>query len=1141
MSPGNEHDDDTPDRSRGGASNNRGAASDQARNAPSVPPRDGTDAPLGRGPNAAGTDGAPAPSTSGSSGRAPAGTPSPSTDRTPDENPGTGEKPAPDASRTPDRAPDETPGAGGASGRTPDRAPAPDRAPSAPGGDGTDQPDVRRKAPDMSRPRSSRPDQPSGSGDRPSGSGNRPSGSGGRSSAHDAPSPSGRTPRAVAPWVRTRLRTAPRAAAALALLVLVTTYLAAALPRAVDRYETEGLRHGIASAAPRDSVLELTSPLPVATPSQYAEVLSPDALRKRSDELRALLPDPIRTDPAQTAHGVRTVARLEGLDPWLPRPDGISPQFVLSSPSGLDRHATLRQGRPAAGGPLRPEAVVTAKTAEALRLKPGAVVHVPSRNGERVAVTVTGIVEPHGPDAPYWAVEPLLRAPVLAPLVDEEVKYFWQAALLLSPDSAASLLATAGEPEVFFRYAPTADHLTARDTDRLSATLHSIGGGPDLVKLTRAVGGNVTVTTGLDEIVDAYRSMRDAIDPVVAVAVFGIGAVAAVVLAMTGGLFVAHRDAELALLRSRGASLTGIGLRLLGETSAVAVPAAALALGLAVATVRPPGGGSGAAGAAGGPGAPEAAGAADGAGAVGVLGGIPLGPSLLAASAVALVAMLVLPLRAVVLHRRPRLHGGRDDLLTARPSRRRTVLELTLLVLAVGAVVSLRLRGTGDSGDHLVSAAPVLVGLIAAMVLVRIYPLPLRWLGRPARRLRGAVGPLALARAGRSSSTGMLPLLALVLALTTAAFGGSVLAGVADARDRAALLSTGGDARIDGSVEWTPLPAGLTETVRGTAGVRDLAAVQIEYGVALPSHEGTIARPMSAPLVGVEPASYTRLAERTGFGPFPAELLASTGKGGEAATADTGRVLPAIASPSVAERLGREPLEVVAAAGTFRVKVVGVRAATPAVRGEDFLLVNGADLTRRAATALLVTGPVDGTALRSAVTARTDAFRVTLRSEERAGYVDSPLQTGAERIYLGAIGAGAGYAVVAVLLSLAQNAPERGALLARLRTMGLTRRQGRRLLGLEALPQAVLAALGGVLVGWAAVPLLAPGVDLYRLALATAPGLARIDGAPLRADPWSLLVPALAVVLLTALAAAGQAWWAGRRGSIKELRAGDAR
>ncbi|MFF7848493.1 FtsX-like permease family protein [Streptomyces sp. NPDC007910] len=1017
----------------------------------------------------------------------------------------------PDHDGTPD--PHETPPGLPDNGGTP----GPDRTPAAPDEDAPDKPDARRKAPDMPRSRSSRPDQPSGSGRSSAGHGEQA-----RTGRTDAvPVPSGRTPRTVAPWVRTRLRTAPGAAASLALLVLVTAYLAAALPRAVDRYETEGLRHDIASAAPRDSVLEVTAPLAIGTPAQYKEVLAPAALRKRSEVLRALLPAPIRTDPAQSVHGVRTVSRVEGLDPWLPRPDGLSPEFVLSSPSDLTRHATLRQGRLAGGSSLRPEAVVTTKTAASLRLKPGAVVHVPSRSGgERTAVTVTGIVEPRGPETAYWAVEPLLGTPALAPVVEDEVKYYWQAALLLSPASAASVVGTAGEQEAFFRFVPTSGHLTGRDTDRLSAALASAGGGPDLVELRRAMGGTGALTTGLDEIVDAYRSTRDAIGPVVAVAVFGIGAITAVVLAMTGGLFAARRDAELALLRSRGASLPGIGLRLLGETSAVAVPAAALALGLAVVTVRPPG---------------------DGPGGPGPLDGIPLAPSLLAASAVALVAMLVLPLRAVALHRRPRLHGGRDDLLTARPSRRRTVLELTLLVLAVGAVASLRLRGAGDSGDHLVSAAPVLIGLIAATVLVRVYPLPLRWLGRPALRLRGVVGPLALARAGRASSTGTLPLLALVLALTTAAFGGSVLAGVADARDRAALLATGADARIDGSVEWTPLPAGLDRAVRGTAGVRDLAPVQIEYGVELPSHEGTSARAMSAPLVGVDPASYARLAKRTGFGAFPAELLAPTGKGGEGAVADTGRVLPAIASPSVAERLGREPLEVVAAAGTFRVEVVGVRSATPALPGEDFLLVNGADLTRRAATALLVTGPVDGAALRKTVKERSNAFTVTLRSEERATYVDSPLQSGAERIYLGAIGAGAGYAVVAVLLSLAQSAPERNALLARLRTMGLTRKQGRRLLGLEALPQAVLAALGGALAGWATVPLLAPGVDLFRLALATAPGLARLDGAPLRADPWSLLVPALAVVLLTALAAAGQAWWAGRRGSIKELRAGDAR
>ncbi|MFE5944231.1 FtsX-like permease family protein [Streptomyces sp. NPDC056480] len=927
--------------------------------------------------------------------------------------------------------------------------------------------------------------------------------------------------RAVAPWVRTRLRTAPWAAASLAALVLVTAYLAAALPRAVDAYETEGLRHDVRTTAPRNSVLELTAEPPgleLDLPVREAG-LAPAVLRKQRDEARALLPEPLRTDPEQTVHGLRTVKRVDGLDPWLPRPDGISPQFVLSSPSDLTEHTTLRAGRLPAGTARAPEAAVTVKTAEALRLKPGSVVHVPGRvSAEPIALTITGIVEPRGPEGPYWAVEPLLRTPALAPLVGEEIKYYWQGALLLSPTSAPAMLSTTGEPEVFFRYMPTVGHLTGRDTDRLGAALDSAAGGPDLVKLREVVGPTGALITELDSIVDAYGSMREAINPVVAVAVFGIGAVAAVVLAMTGGLFVARRDSELALIRSRGASLTGIGLRLLGETSAVAVPAAALALGLAVVTVRGPDGGSG-----------------------GPFGGIPLLPSVLATAAVALVAMLVLPLRAVVVHRRPRLHGGRDDLLSARPSRRRTVFELTVLVLAVGAVASLRLRGTADSGDHLVSAAPVLVGLIAAMVLVRIYPLPLRWAARPARRLRGAVGPLALARAGRTSSAGTLPLLALVLALTTAAFGGSVLAGVADARDRAALLATGADARIDGSVEWTPVPADLTEAVRGTAGVRDVAPLQIEYGVSLPSPGNTSAQPMSSALVGVEPGSYTRLTQRTGFGAFPAALLASTGKGGKEAAADTERVLPAIASPSVARRLGGTPQEIVSAAGVFRVRIVAVRPNTPALQGADFLLVNAADLTHRTNTALLVTGPEDGAALRAVVKAKSDALLVSMRTEERAGYVDSPLQSGAERMYLGAIGAGAGFAVVAVLLSLMQSAPERTTLLARLRTMGLTRRQGRRLLGLEALPQAILAAVGGTLVGWATVPLLAPGIDLFRLALATTPGFAPLDSAPLRADPWSLVVPAVAVVLITAVAAAGQAWWAGRKGSIKELRAGDAR
>lgn len=927
------------------------------------------------------------------------------------------------------------------------------------------------------------------------------------------PAPAEKGPsRAVAPWVRTRLRAAPGAAAGLALLVFVTALLAAALPRVIDAYETEGLRHAIRTAPAHRSQLEITYPL-----TQDA-VVEPATLRREQEELRGLLPAPLRTDPEQSVHGVRTADPLTGLDPWLPQPDHAPVTFTLASPSDPAAHAVLRQGRMAKGDPAHPEALATTMTAEVLGIKPGSVVHVPGTAGEPVALTVTGIVEPRDPERPYWVIEPLLSTPMMGLTVEPEPRRYWRAGLLIAPESGSALVSTTVSTEVFWRFPVLSGHLAARDAGPLAAAVDSTRSGPTMVGIREIAGDNGLVTTGLDEISAEYAAARDAISPVVAVAVFGIGAVAVVVVAMTGGLFLSRRDGELTLLRARGASLPGIGLRLLGETAAVTAPAALLGLVTAIALVRGP----------------------DTPGSPALTGSAPLLPSVLATALVALVAALVLPARAVLRHRGLRLHGAREDMVDAKPSRRRIVVELTVLVLAAGAIASLRLRGTSDSGDHLVSAAPVLVGVIAAFVLVRLQPLPLRWLARPARRMRGAVGPLAIARAGRASSTGVLPLLALVLALTTAAFGGSVLAGVSEARDRAAVLAIGADARIEGTTENVPVTPEVMEAVRGAKGVREAQPVQVEYGLELPSPVATD-RGMSSALVAVDPAAYARLAGRTDNGAFPAGLLASTGKGGPEAVGDTDRVLPALASPDVAARLGERPMLLIAAAGSFHVKVVAVRDSTPAVRGENFLVVNAADVTNRRTTVVLATGTPDGPALRAAVAGKSKDLAVALRGETRGSYVDSPLQSGAEGLYAAAIGAGAAYAVVAVLLSLTRSGPERATLLARLRTMGLTRAQGRRLLGLEALPPAVFAALGGALAGWATVPLLAPGVDLHRLALAMADGGAALGGTGLRADPWSLVLPAVAVVLLTAAAAGVQAWWTGRRSSVKELRAGDAR
>ncbi|WP_030721302.1 membrane protein [Streptomyces griseus] len=948
---------------------------------------------------------------------------------------------------------------------------------------------------------------------------------------------------ASAPWIRTRLRTAPGAAVALAVLVLVTAFLAAAFPRAVDAYETKGLRHDIRLADAGRSAVEVSRPQPgLELPREQREagVRTPE-LRRIGGALGKALPDPLRADMSSVAFGVRTLKPVLATEPWLPRPDTVPPQLSYTAQTGLKEHARLVKG----AWPTTPDAVtagsravrgaVTEETAAALNMKVGSTLRLPTAVGGPLTVTITGIVAPRDPGGSYWSADPLVRTPSLIPdPASPFPQNYWTGTVLLAEDAGPALLATATEPSLFWRFPPDASALTGPDGARLTAVVNSLESGPGLLKVRAIAGDTAEVLTGLGHIVQANARMRDAISPVIAVAALGIGSVAAVVLVMTGALIAARRKAELALMRSRGGSLRGIGGRLLAETAVTVVPVSALGLLLAVLAV----------------------------------GEGRWWPAALAATGVGLLVCVALPLRTTLQHIRPTLHGAREDIVSARPSRRRTVAELTLLVLAVGAVTALRRRGTSGGGtDLLVSGAPVLLALIAALVLVRLYPLPLRLAARPVARLRGAIGFLSLARAGRSSAGGALPLLALLLALATAAFGGSVIAGIGDARDDAALTTVGADARVSGKSERATLPDELVRTVRGLDGVRNAAPLRVEFGVTMPETAaggggagsgpddsgtdtgadsgggGDAAGARATTMVGVDPASYTRLARTTGLPDFPSGLLKATGASAplpEGAKSGPERVLPVIASPAVAARLGKEQHAVDTLSGNFKVQVVGTVERVASLASTNFLIVNSASLEQRVPTTLLLTGAPDPGKLRAAADGNGEEFVVQLRSEERARYVNTPMQAGAERIYLAAVAAGAGYALLAVLLSLLQTAPERKTLLARLRTMGLTTGQGRRLLAFEATPQALLAAGGGLLTGWATIVLLSPGIDLVPLALA---GVAGSDTSPvtLRADLWSLALPAAGVVALAAAVAGVQAWWASRRGSITELRAGDSR
>ncbi|GGQ09490.1 membrane protein [Streptomyces pseudogriseolus] len=913
--------------------------------------------------------------------------------------------------------------------------------------------------------------------------------------------PSGRpgtaASRVTVPWVHTRLRTAPGAAAALALLVAVTAFLAAALPPALDRYDERGMRRALEAAGPtRTTVQFQTSDADVyLSDGPWEERLTREAVEGPYAKLLALPGRALPLDREQSSAGVRTTRSLKTPDAYLSQPDGLPPVFHLVAQGGVAGHSRLAAGRlpKAPGDPGRAvsalEAAVTAETAEALNIRVGSVVHFPRAEGDPLAVRVTGVVVPREPDGAYWSALPGLDRPNLMVTQGPVPSQYWSGTLLLAPDAGPALLSVPGAPARYWTLAPDLPALQGRDLERLTSAVASLEGGPLLERATTAVSPHLDVTTDLDAVLGEYDGLWSAVGPLVAVAAFGTGTVAALVLCMAGGLAAERRRAELTLLRARGASLRGLAGRLLAETAVVAVPAAALGLlaaRLAVGTGRPV-------------------------------------QSAVAAGAVALIALAALPLRAVAVHRAVGVHTSREDVVRARPSRRRLVTEVTLLVVAAGAVVTLRTRGTsaeGDpTGDELVSLAPVLVAVIAALLLVRLYPLPLRGLARPARRMRGVVGPLSLARAGRAGGSTVLPLLALLTALTTAAFGGSVLAGVADARERASVFAVGADARVD---NLDPRRTGVEDRVRRAPGVEDVTPVKVSYTA--------LAGNVRVSLAGVEPDPYAELSGRMDDGAFDADTLRASGKD----------AVPALGSPALAERLGDDPFPVIMEDGdSFTARIVAVRTWTPALGADDFLVVDGSALRAglKPPTGLLVTGDhPDAAALKKA--AGGDA-QVRLRSAVIDATVESPLQTGAERVYVAAVAAGAAYAALALLLTLLRAAPERAALLARLRTMGLTRAQGRRLLILESLPQALLAAVGGVLTAWAAIRLLAPGIDLTTVAVATgAPAAGR---ALLRADRLSLLVPALAVVALTVGVAAAQAWWTGRRGAVRELRAGDAR
>ncbi|WP_329491590.1 hypothetical protein OG618_34645 [Kitasatospora sp. NBC_01246] len=933
-------------------------------------------------------------------------------------------------------------------------------------------------------------------------------------------------------WVRTRLRTGPWAALLTAGLAFVLVFLAVAIPRVLDRGADAALRDFLHDRGPLETSLLSTARSPEGGGTE-AE------LEAVAAQLVARAGAGLPVAPSGPVFGAEALLRHALTTPGLDRPDGHSPPTLhLRYLHGFTEHTTLVAGAwPSGGSKGEPIPIAVARgAAETIGIRLGAVLDDDSVPPQRVRVT--GLYTVTDPAEPYWADLPCTgRACLERSLSDPDIRS-WHTAAVIGGDDLGALGRWGRNTRDFWRLPVDTGVLRA---DRLAGVRHDVAAfltGPTATALLAATGrSDLSTTSRLPGHLDRAAARQATVAPTALIGPAAVAGVAGVVLALATALTTDRRGAELRLLRARGGSGTGVLLRLCGEGAVTVLPAAVAATASAL-WLWPT-------------------------------------PRWAAAVAAALVttalALLAVPVRAAL----PPADGS------GRAARRgRLIAELVVLALTVAAVSGVRRRGVAppDAGpDLLLVAAPLLIALTAALLLARLLPVLAGGLARAAARSSSTVAFLGLARAargsggrgGRRSRPSVLPLLALVLAVTTAGFGASVLAGVGLAREQAAKLVVGADASVAAPAGMT-LPPGFAAAAAALPGVTAATAVRLESEAFLLEgvpgvRAGVDPEATQVTLVVAEPRAYARIARTVGAGTFdPAALDAP-------AAADPGAPpVPALFSAGLARHLGPGGHRLrLPSGGEVLTAHAGTVDATPALPGatRPFIV-----LPTPAASAALpelaritdwfALGRIDEPALAGLVRALpassltdpaappppgpTAATAVVGNDPDalRSGYVtrtsaavaadlaQDPLQHAAGRLFGQAQAAAGAFTLLAVLLTLLRAAPDRAALLARLRTMGLRSRQGLALVLAETLPQTLLAAAGGALAALTAVAVLGPAVDLSTLVGAPVPTGLRPAAAP-------LLLPAAALAALTALAVVAEALTGGRRHLTTHLRLGD--
>lgn len=573
-----------------------------------------------------------------------------------------------------------------------------------------------------------------------------------------------------------------------AVIVLVTVAIAVAAPRLADRVSAAGLTDVLESNPERTQVVvgidldEFRYDFGRVNPSLARDVQTiAGALHSRLEPpLAAVLSEPVATVTTRSLSmplDDGTVAALRLNYVWSAGQSGVT--WIQGQAPGT---APLNPRR-ASSAPI--EVAFSQEVARATGVRAGDELTLKQPDNSMYTLAVTGVFRANNPDDAVWAQTTGLTAPVTTPT--NGVMRLTVGALLGEQSLPVARLQLPVHATVAtYTFAVLPDQLGIDDLDVVSSAIGKLRSRPaDLAprsNIGAPTASTVAVSTDVDKVFSDYRAtLRSAMSQASVIGA-ALALTSALALIVCGGLLAERRRAVLDLEIQRGASLVKVVARI--GLEALIVTAVATVLGVMLAATWVPTGS---------------------------------GVSALVALevAIAICAAVVATVAALGTGAGPRkMKANRADRKRAQAATRarRTVAELALVMLSIGALVAARGRGVAQSTtagiDPLLVAAPVLVALAGTIVVVRLIPPVLAGLRRGASHARGAVAVVAAARA-QSARFGGPAVSALTVALAMIIICGVLGTSVTRGQEAAALAQVGADVRV--RADSASLAAAATE------------------------------------------------------------------------------------------------------------------------------------------------------------------------------------------------------------------------------------------------------------------------------------------------------------------------------------------